>query len=900
MIQSNISHVEELISEIRPLITNDRIRELLTTRPKIEIDVYKKTAIFSALKEYEDKYDIEPAIPHAFYATLERELEQNGFIKTVKKYDKEITLIVEIMNLDKKYFLEILKILRAPNHENRELQLEKRQELKEILRRAISKFKENFVRQRVDAKISTLMEHTTAKQSKQSDHILDITLFETITMGHKDIKDSLKSIILEKTGIKVNDQELAELIRNVLTKDFSSQYARILGIETPATYQKFLDNRTLNRIQKNDGVKLNRLLADETYQRKNNIVSLINARAAVTRREQNAKNSESGHWLNSETEIDSLFERISSSTAQTTDETKANYYNLIKELKSKLSRNLLLLIEQITTIIANTNIKARLLTNGKIEFYSGASITADERTQCKTYENNIKKIKSIHHIIFDYYNQQNESIKSLTKQSSMPLSINENQYEIDTSHWLTKEKIMAVAEAIDVNVIDNMSDSNFQLLKKFLIEDGLLWAYIADNIDLTTFCKIINNFDEIVATTPKEKISISNLHEIIKCANVSNYTNDLIIGLVGREIATKVINYNQFSGVTVTDEIIHQRLRKLIDLSVRSEYIYKSSLPFRCDVKLDGYQLQRWKNNDPTIFASGIDTKTCFFISVNENDFFFYSLLNKNGFVIKIVNEKGELVARASCFRKNNVFMINGIRCINNKVHPESREDTEEMKKIVDLLELFAIKLIERTSEDECPIDYIVCNKAGILENAFFENRFEQINADLFNEPINIYDEDWQEFVHLYDGQEQMLQEVPHSPNKSFTTDFGNHFPALLIRSRDYRPLFSPRDIAYNDQPATYERPKREIEEYIGLEITDEILARINRIKALSCFIGSEETQLRRQRDFKLIKKSDIKSIELGDDWYTLLKTDGSIEVARSKNPNREIKNVAIVKKSQG
>ena len=106
MIQSNISHVEELISEIRPLITNDRIRELLTTRPKIEIDVYKKTAIFSALKEYEDKYDLEPAIPHAFYATLERELEQNGFIKTVKKYDKEITLIVEIMNLDKKYFLE--------------------------------------------------------------------------------------------------------------------------------------------------------------------------------------------------------------------------------------------------------------------------------------------------------------------------------------------------------------------------------------------------------------------------------------------------------------------------------------------------------------------------------------------------------------------------------------------------------------------------------------------------------------------------------------------------------------------------------------------------------------------------------------------------------------------------
>ena len=900
MIQSNITHVEELISEIRPLITNDRIRELLTTRPKIEIDVYKKTAIFSALKEYEDTYELEPAIPHAFYATLERELEQNGFIKTVKKYDKEITLIVEIMNLDKKYFLEILKILRAPNHENRELQLEKRQELKEILRRAISKFKESFVRQRVDAKISTLMEHTTAKPTKQSDHILDISLFETIIMSHKNIKDSLKSIILERTGIKINDQQLTLLIRNVLTKDFTTKYCEILGVEVPASYQKYLDSKTLNRVRKNDGAKLNKLLADSSYERKCKIAKLINTKAAIERREQNNKHADVLHWLNHDNEIESLLTRTSTETGQNADDIRTQYYKLIKELKSDTTKELQILIEQITTIIANTNIVATVDFSGNIDFTSGTSITADERLQCKNYENEVKKTKTIHHIIFDYYIQQNESIKSLTKQSTVPLSINENQYEIDTSYWLTKEKIMAVAEAIDINVISNMSDSNFQLLKKFLIEDGLLWAYIADNIDLTTFCKIINNFDEIVATTPKEKISISNLHEIIKCANVSNYTNDLIIGLVGREIATKVINYNQFSGVTVTDEIIHKRLRKLIDLSVRSEYINKSSLPFRCDVKLDGYQLQRWKNNDPTIFASGIDTKTCFFISVNENDFFFYSLLNKNGFVIKIVNEKGELVARASCFRKNNVFMINGIRCINNKVHPESREDTEEMKKIVDLLELFAIKLIERTSEDECPIDYIVCNKAGILENAFFENRFEQINADLFNEPINIYDEDWQEFVHLYDGQEQMLQEVPHSPNKSFTTDFGNHFPALLIRSRDYRPLFSPRDIAYNDQPATYERPKREIEEYIGLEITDEILARINRIKALSCFIGSEETQLRRQRDFKLIKKSDIKSIELGDDWYTLLKTDGSIEVARSKNPNREIKNVARVKKSQG
>lgn len=897
MVQSNINHIEELISEIRPLITNDRIRELFTTKPKIEIDVYKKTAIFSALKEYEETYELSPAIPHAFYATLEHDLETIGFIKTVKKYEKEINLIVSLMKMDKKALLEILKILKAPNNINPSLQLEKRQELKEIIRRATSKFKESFVKERVDAKVALLLEHTTRTSAKQSEYVLDVSLFERIIMSNKDIKGSIKTIIQEKTGFKINDDQLTDLILQVLSKDYSTSYKNILHIEEPSSYKTFIDTRALTRLRKNYLAKLNKIWKDKPYEEKAKLVQLIEQKKTLLIRKQYSRNFLP---LEEKSEFQDLFvESMSIETGKSEYEIRHILNKLVAELQSSTSKESMAIIEQIIGIMNETNIQLVLNYSGEFDFVLEDKLTEADRLRCKTYETDLKKLKSIHGIIFDVYKEQNKSILSLTKKSSGPLAINEDHYEIDTSYWLTKDKIMKAIEAIDQTTLDKISESNYELLKKFLLEDGLLWAYIADNIDLNTFSKIINNFDAIVASTPIANISISKLHEIIRLANMNDYTNDLIIGLVGQEIAAKVINYNQFSGVTVTDEIIHKRLRKLIDLSVRSEYISKSSLPFRCDVKLDGYQLQRWKNNDPTIFASGIDTKTCFFISVNENDFFFYSLLNKNGFVIKIVNEKGELVARASCFRKNNVFMINGIRCINNKVHPESREDTEEMKKIVDLIELFAIKLIERTSEDECPIDYVVCNKAGILENSFFENRFEQINADLFNEPINIYDDDWQEFVHLYDEGEQMLQEVPYSPNKSFTTDFGNHFPALLIRSRDYRPLFSPRDIAYNDQPATYERPKREIEEYIGLEITDEILARINRIKALSCFIGSEESQLRKQRSFKLLKKSEIKSIELGDDWYTLLKTDGSIEIVRAKNPSREIKNVAITKKTQ-
>jgi hypothetical protein len=668
----------------------------------------------------------------------------------------------------------------------------------------------------------------------------------------------------------INGVQLQELIQTTLSPNYAEESEKILNITPPASYQHYIDTKALNRLKRSYEQSLNVLFQTESKETKELVIDVIKTKIAL----RQIKNKDE-------------YEKA-----------KKVLEEKVQKLCIKTNRTGLHSIEEISAILVSTNVQLGLNQNEEFEFKLEHTLTPEERKQSKEYIAKLIQIKKIHNMIYGLYEKLDKGLAAVVKNTDTPVPLNEKNYEIDTSYWLTKEKIMAIINKIDIEKLDNLSDKHYNQLKKFLLEDGLLWAYIAENIDVNTFSKIINNFDTISSVFPPDKICISQLHEIIKTANMQDYTNDLIIGLVGQEIATKVINYNQFSGVTVTDEIIQKRLRKLIDLSVRSEYINKSSLPFRCDVRLGNYKLQRYRNNDPSIFASGIDTKTCFFISVNENDFFFYSLINKNGFVLKIVDENDKLIARASCFRKNNVFMINGIRCINNKVLPESKEDQDEMVKIVELIELFATKLIERTKDDECPIDYVVCNKAGILENPFFENKFESINSDLFKEPINVYDEDWEEFVHTYDGQEQMLQEVISTPNKSFTTDFGSHFPALLIKSRDYMPLTSPRHISLKDQPATYTRPKRDIEEYIGLEITDEILARINRIKALSCFIGTEEEQLKKQKQFKLLKKSDIKSIELADDWYALLKTDNTFEVVRAKNEDRQLQSIAILKKA--
>lgn len=865
MEKPNIDYIDNLIEEIRQEIIDDRIKELFTTRPKFTIEVYKKTSIFYALKQYEENIESQPIIPHGFYAIIEEELEHNGFFNTIKKYKIELDTITKIMNIEPNYLISLLKELKKPNNVDVQKQLDARQELKAILRKFNAKFKEEYLKRLIDRKMQILKKNT-IKPTKTKKYVLSLKTFEESILNNDEIKDTIITVINERLGIRISEIQLRKILQTTLSQNFEREIIEILDIPTPISYQHFINTKTLNRLKQNYETNLNNALKKETPEIKKLVIEVIEAKIELRNIKKN-------------------YQR------------KKELEKKIQKLYIKIDKKSHRLIEEISAILINTNVKILLIDN-KLKFNLDHILTEQEKIYNKIYIYQTSQIKKIHNIIYSLFEKFDKGLATILKSTETPVSLNENNYKIDVTHWLTKEKITAIINKIDLEKLNNLSENNFNILKKFLIEDGLLWAYIAENIDINTFSKIINNFDIIASVFPKEKICISQLHEIIKTANIQNYTNDLIIGLVGQEIATKVINYNQFSGVTVTDEIIHKRLRKMIDLSVRSEYINKSSLPFRCDVKLGDYKLQRYKNNDPAIFTSGIDTKTCFFISVNENDFFIYSLINKNGFVLKIVNEKDELIARASCFRKNNVFMINGIRCKNNKVIPESKEEKDEMVKIIELVELFAKKLIERTKDDECPIDYVICNKAGILENDFFEGKYELINSELFKEPINIYDDDWQEFIHTYDGQEQMLQEVQISPNKSFTTDFGNHFPILMISSRNFMPLTSPRHISLNDQPATYTRPKRDIEEYIGLEITDEILARINRIKALSCFIGTEEEQLQKQKAFKLIKKTDIKSIELSDDWYTLLKTDDTFEIVHAKNNDKELTKISILKKA--
>lgn len=846
--KGNISAIKEkyINDTTQACYGNKRLIELFANIPEMTIDTYKKTAIIYATKKYDEVLTTNQTLPHGFYSILENSIKKNGLLSTLRIYKKDLELICKVMDMDFKDLKDILLNLK-PNpkedFEHEEKAQTSRAKLKEIIRRATSKFKEAYIKNIISEKTESLKATTIKITRSNTQKLLSSASFLNYILSTPALRKRIENIICDKLDIVIDENILSRIILATTRKNYKNELTEILGIKKPNVYNEFEKEKYISRLDRNFAPKLNKLFSDASKEEKELIIKILEYKVKCKQ----------------------------SNSTQDSEE-----FNRIKQFIKRVDMSLL---EEISTVMYKANASISIKNNEFI-FEVPNRLTQEQKEECLEYNKTLKKLRSIHNALYNLYKQQVYILNNFMT-TTIPLSqTEEDTYEIDKDKWLDSEKTKTLIENINLSAINSLTPEAFKVLKKFLIEDGLLWAYLAGNIDINEITKIINNFSAIYSCVDLKKITIENISEIIKNANLYDYIDDISIALIGLDRLSKIINYNQFSGLAVTTEDIKKRIRKVIDLCIRSERTRTSSLPFNCDVKLADYSLMRYHNNDPEVFTCGVDTKTCFFVSVNENDFFFFSLLHKDGYVIRITDKNNNLIARASCFRKNNILMINGIRCLNNKVIPENQEDLESMKKIVDLIELMAKKMINLTTNSDCPIDYVVCNKAGILENDYFSQRFQPVNPVLFREPINIYSGyHWDTFVHLYDNEEeQFLQEVSIEPSKSFTTDFGEHYPALMITSRDYKDLVSPRDISLQDQEDTYERPRNYPVEYIKDEIDENILAQINRLRALACFTGSKEEQERKKSEFRLLKdSSNIKSIIIGDDWASITLPNNNI-----------------------
>ena len=212
--------------------------------------------------------------------------------------------------------------------------------------------------------------------------------------------------------------------------------------------------------------------------------------------------------------------------------------------------------------------------------------------------------------------------------------------------------------------------------------------------------------------------------------------------------------------------------------------------------------------------------------------------------------------------------MINGVRVIGNEYQPSSYEKFQRNNDMIEALKILSNKLVEMTTDSNCPIDYVVSNKSGILESAEYNDLFPLVDENLFVNPFDSYDDDFKEFAEMF-REKGYLQEVPYYSGgrvAPFTTDFG-HYPIVLITSRDGMPLETFRDIAYIGPEAIYERPAEEII-IGGGTLSGEALRRVRKIDALSYINNGGDP-----KEFKLKDYNGIvyKSYSISGNDYTLI-----------------------------
>lgn len=822
---------------------SENIKEIFMTKPKFNIETYKKILRIEATLEF-DKFKSDK---ESIFVSLSRnicsDLEYLSASEVMRKYSKEIELIQEVNESS-----ELIHLIREHKEsidscDNLKI-IDTKTRLKEFTRKFNAKYKEYYIKKYIDKEIDKIKDDFELKNdynAKAVDYIseeafLKLFLDQNITSNNFKIK------IYNYFNIEVTNQTIKQIIHNILNDKDVSNYALFGILES-------VKNLEVDLPKLNESIAFTRL--NQNYLRQI---------------QDTFKDFDQTFLLN-------IFNNLYNLSNYKESLTKREYY-LLTEVKS-------IFIE------ANCNVSIK---ENQICFTKEDNLTDLEKKAVKADLKNYKKYLGIKNKILDYYVGASKARRTIAKlpdkMSNHYILFDDDNYKLkNVGDILDIEILFGILKHIDCEKVDNYNEELISYIKKVVFNEGLLASVMKyhSNIDIAN---IINGVGTIKDFEKIKNIKKLDLEYLLKQTKLYNIADDFTVSILGFNTANKLINNRQFLQHNSREDI-KRRLDKAVDLMVRSIDKNTSSIPYNIHIEEGSISIERYKNNDPEILISGIDTNTCFRLDGNDNDFVFYSILNKNAAVLKIFDQE-QFIGRASIFRQANVLFINGIRTVDEKDENISKEKIERNKNIFRCLEKFGKQMINDTENTDLPIDFVVCNKAGILESSYFKNAYYMVPEYLVEQPLDIYNEDWEEFIHTYDNcKENYFMQVKEGERVPFTTDFG-HYPALLIASRNDRLLQRKFDISYSSPGDIYYRPKDEVSLYKGND--ESILEKIYRIDAFKCFyeVGSIE---KAKEVFRKRKIDTIKKAYIGEDSYYIIYKDGKEENVsfgkRNRNENK-------------
>lgn len=397
------------------------------------------------------------------------------------------------------------------------------------------------------------------------------------------------------------------------------------------------------------------------------------------------------------------------------------------------------------------------------------------------------------------------------------------------------------------------------VIYNIFIRSGIAWLLIIEKDDPRFY---IDNSIYKALTSKRVFNILNNIPNLLKFANIHGYNIDgfssfnhlnniagnieeISLAMIGLPLSLKLHEDKDISD----DEII-EIMNKASYLIAHMANRKNSTVPYISGTTTN-YHYSTYNSNDSDLLLAGIDTSACFKINSTDNDFLFYTALDKNGFAIKITDRNGNFIARACGFRNGNFIFLNQLRTIydkgNNEVSSipsyESIEIIEALKKACEDI----IKQSEDTKDDSLGIDAIFITKSYLLKD--FPGNIVK-NELLGKYPMDNNSDDWKTFV----KNTPYLKEC--TINNCFTTDFESYPLICIATSKSFEEL----EIKSGDVDAVYRQPRLDV---IYGNIKDRnIFTRVNRIAGIKAFLNNSKYEQ------PSINDDDI--IFAGQDWFII------------------------------
>ena len=415
-----------------------------------------------------------------------------------------------------------------------------------------------------------------------------------------------------------------------------------------------------------------------------------------------------------------------------------------------------------------------------------------------------------------------------------------------------------------LNEINNdiiLNNENYEFIKNYFINNSLIWMMLIvdvfdkdiinfEDLNCNLLFSIIDNAKKIVRLAKIFNYDINNYGNIIRLNELSDSVDERSIAILSKDIIINLCEHKLYTDGS-TEEIImsaEELISKMVTRGTSTVPIISGSY--------GNYKYSMYDFHDKDILLSGINTNACFRIGGNDNDFLCYCALDKNGFVIKIVDEFDNFIARASGFRNGNGVYINQLRTIYD--FGGLGYEGESLSEKENIIETFRracqdiVDISQNNKNERDKIDFVLVTKSYALDDVS-SNVCKETERKIGNAPMDYLSEDWHNFVNSTGSLQEVFDE-----REIFSTDYGEYSLICMAHSSriiDAKQMKLP--IKSKNVPALYKRKRSKI--VIDNPNVD-IINKINSIKGIYSYLNST--------DYSDISLPMDSIIFIGDNWF--------------------------------